>query len=47
MPRIRISDGIRLGFGFFFGYEIAKNLNEIAGEIYTVLKKRIKQGYVE
>lgn len=38
---------IKFGFGIFIGYEVAKNLNEIAGEVYILLKKRIKKGYVE
>ncbi len=47
MPRIKLIDCIKIGFGFFIGYEVAKNLNEIAGETYQILKKRVKQGYVE
>ena len=36
---------IKLGFGFFIGYEVAKTLNEAAGEVYTIIKNRIKNGY--
>ena len=36
---------IKFGFGFFFGYELAKTLNEIAGETYLLIKKRIEKGY--
>ena len=53
MPKIRLIDCIKLGFGFFIGYEvaknlneIAKNLNEIAGEVYKVAKERITKGYI-
>lgn len=35
---------VKLGFGLFIGYELAKSANEIAGEVYTILKKRIKEG---
>ncbi len=35
---------IKFGFGFYFGYEIAKTLNEIAGETYKLLKNRVKNG---
>ena len=27
MPKVRLIDCIKLGFGFFIGYEVAKNLN--------------------
>ena len=47
MPRFRIIDGFKFGFGFFFGYEVAKNLNDLAGTIYLLFKKRIKQGYID
>lgn len=46
MPRIRLIDCIKLGVGFFIGYEVAKNLNEIAGETYKIVKERIKKGYI-
>lgn len=46
MPiRIRLIDCIKIGVGFFIGYEIAKNTNEIAGEVYNIVKERIKKGY--
>ena len=35
---------IKLGFGFFIGYELAKTLNEIGGEVITLFKKRVKTG---
>lgn len=35
----------KFGFGFFFGYEVAKKLNEIAGETWLIIKKRLEQGY--
>lgn len=44
MPNLKLSDGIKIGAGFFIGYEVAKNLNEIAGEVYKILKERIKKG---
>ena len=46
MPRVRLIDCIKLGFGFFIGYEVAKNLNEIVGEVYKVAKERITKGYI-
>lgn len=46
MPKVRLIDCIKLGFGFFIGYEVTKNLNEIAGEVYKVAKERIKKGYI-
>ncbi len=46
MPKVRLIDCIKLGFGFFIGYEVAKKLNEVAGEIYTVAKERITKGYI-
>lgn len=42
---MKIRDGIKFGFGFFIGYEIAKNLDELAAEVYKIIKKRIKNGY--
>lgn len=48
MPiKIRLIDCIKIGVGFFIGYEMAKNTNEIAGEIYKIAKERIKKGYVD
>lgn len=35
----------KFGFGFFIGYEVAKKLNEIAGEAWLMAKKRIEKGY--
>lgn len=35
---------IKFGMGFFVGYELAKAINEIAGEVYTIVKDRIKKG---
>ena len=35
----------KFGFGFYFGYEIAKQLNKTAGEIYVLIKERINKGY--
>lgn len=35
---------LKFGFGFYFGYEIAKQLNKTAGEIYTIFKERIEKG---
>ena len=46
MPKVRLIDCIKLGCGFFIGYEVAKNLNEIAGEVYKVAKERITKGYI-
>lgn len=34
----------KFGFGFYFGYEVAKVFNKVAGEVYIMLKKRIKTG---
>ena len=36
---------IKFGFGFFIGYEIAKTLNEIAGESIKLFKQRLERGY--
>lgn len=44
--KIRFIDCIKVGAGFFIGYEIAKNLNEVAGEVYKVVKERITKGYI-
>lgn len=35
----------KFGFGFFIGYEVAKKLNQIAGETWIIVKKRIEKGY--
>ena len=35
---------IKCGFGLYFGYRLAKMTNEIAGEVWVLLKKRIKDG---
>lgn len=35
---------VKFGFGFFIGYEVAKTLNETLGEIWPIIKKRIKEG---
>ena len=42
--KTKLKDCIKFGFGFYFGYEIAKALNEIAGETAILLKKRIEKG---
>lgn len=42
---MKIFSAVKLGFGFYVGYEIAKCLNEILGEVYPLIKKRIKNGY--
>ncbi len=44
MEKPKLKDYIKLGFGFFIGYEVAKKLNEIAGEIYVIAKERITKG---
>lgn len=41
---MKLFDCIKLGFGFFIGYEVAKATNDVAGEVYTIMKKRIKNG---
>lgn len=40
-----IKEAIKLGFGFFIGYEVAKKLTEALGVVYPIVKKRIKEGY--
>lgn len=42
---MRMMDYVKFGFGFFIGYETAKTLNEIVGEIYPVIKAKFKKGY--
>lgn len=42
---MKLFDCIKIGFGFFIGYETAKTLNEILGEVYPAFKKRIQKGY--
>ena len=42
---MKIFDAIKIGFGFYFGYEIANKINDILGTIYPVIKNRIKNGY--
>ena len=42
---MKIKDGIKLGFGFYIGYEIARNLDNLAAEVYKLIKKRIERGY--
>lgn len=46
MQKMRLIDCIKIGFGFFIGYEVAKNLNDISGQVYKMFKKRIKDGYI-
>lgn len=41
----KLIEYVKLGFGFYIGYEIAKALNETSGEAYSLLKKRIEKGY--
>lgn len=31
-------EGFKFGFGLFVGYEVAKHLNEILGELYSIYK---------
>lgn len=42
---MKLLDSIKLGFGFYVGYEIASKCNEILGEIYPIIKERLKNGY--
>lgn len=46
MKKPKMKDYIKFGIGFYIGYEVAKTLNSIAGEVYTIAKKRIKNGSV-
>lgn len=42
---MKIKDGIKFGFGFYIGYEIARNLDSLAAEVYKMIKNRIEKGY--
>lgn len=44
---MKLTEYIKLGFGFFFGYKLGEVVNEIAGETYKILKERIEKGYIE
>ena len=41
---IKVRDFIKLGFGFYLGYELAKTINDIGGEYCKLLLERIKKG---
>lgn len=41
---MRLVDVIKFGFGFYVGYEIAKNLDDIAGTLYKAFKNRVQNG---
>lgn len=41
---MKITDCIKLGFGFYIGYELAKNLDDIFGTVYKMLKERVNNG---
>lgn len=38
MPN-KLLNYIKLGFGVYFGYTLAKNLDSVLGEIYLTLKR--------
>ena len=42
---MKLRDYIKLGFGFYIGYELARNMDDLAAEVYKIVKKRIKDGY--
>lgn len=42
---MKIFSAVKLGFGFYIGYEVAKCLNGVLGEVYPLIKERIKKGY--
>lgn len=42
---MKLKDYIKAGFGFYIGYEIAKSLDDVGGEIFKLIKKRIKDGH--
>ena len=43
--KIKLFDCLKIGFGFYFGYEIAHKVNDILGVVYPVIRDRIKNGY--
>lgn len=40
-----LKEYVKLGFGFYIGYETAKALDDILGEIFLNVKKRLEKGY--
>lgn len=42
---MRLIDYVKFGFGFYIGYETAKELSEKVKEIYPIVKDRFKKGY--
>lgn len=43
--KIKLTECIKFGFGFFIGYELARNLNDVSADAIKVLVERIKKGY--
>lgn len=37
---MKLKDYIKFGFGFYIGYEIARNLDSLGGEIFKMIKNR-------
>ena len=44
--KVRIIDCIKIGFGFYIGYEIAKSLDKPFRESCKLFRDRIKNGYI-
>lgn len=42
---MKFTDYVKLGFGFYVGYELAKAARDVAGDVVDVIKKRIRNGY--
>lgn len=42
---MRLIDYVKFGFGFYIGYETAKEISKVVKEMYPVVKDRIKKGY--
>lgn len=43
--KMKLMDCIKFGFGFYVGYETAKEISKVVKEVYPILKKRIKEGH--
>lgn len=44
--KMRIIDWIKLGIGLYVGHEIAKQTDKALGEVFALVKERIKNGYI-
>lgn len=42
---MKLFDFIKLGFGFYIGYEVAKSIDKILGITTTQFKDRVEKGY--